>query len=108
MKVPIRTLAGRDQRIEANRRWHHEAVVIVGMFPNQIDTARSPENERMRPMRLLEPIGKGLRGRVVTDRRTQYSLLSRLFACHKLVLLDYHRPESRHVNLNERYYRSVT
>ena len=69
----VRTSTGGDPRIEANRDRHHEPVVVIGVFADQVDPPRRPEDRRTRVIRTLEVVGQQLCGRFVAGRRARHS-----------------------------------
>ena len=46
MDLPITRRTSGDHGIPVNRAWEDEAVVIVGMFADQIDPTRCPDKQR--------------------------------------------------------------
>ena len=65
MKRAICAWAYRNPGIEANRRRHHEPVVVVGVFTDQIDASGRTEDPRRHPKVLLKVIGEGGCRRIV-------------------------------------------
>src|SRR6266404_1700564 len=43
-----------NPHIEFNRDWHNEALVVVGMFANQIDASRRPKHASVRAVALAK------------------------------------------------------
>src|SRR5262249_22991124 len=75
MQSAIWTRTGRDPGVKADRRRHHETVVIVRMFADQVDTAGSTEDRRTRAIRAFKFVAQQLRRRFVAGWRARHSQL---------------------------------
>src|SRR5215467_2120047 len=77
----VRARSNRGPSIEVDRGRKNEAVVVIGMFADQVDTTRSAEQPRSRCKALCEALGK-LGGWVDTLGKLSQSLHGQVQTIH--------------------------